>query len=119
MARIFNTYGPRMQPKDGCVVSSSIVQVLKGEPTTSFGDGSQPRSFCYFDDMVDELIRLVNMPNDVTGPVNLGNSVEFTLRNLCDLVLTLTGGWLQVYFAPLPPDDPNSRSRISRWPRAI
>lgn len=109
VARIFNTYGPRMHPNDGRVVSNFVVQALKGEPITIYGDGSQTRSFCYVDDLIDGLIRLMNTPDEVTGPVNLGNPVEFTMRNLCELVVKLTGSHSKVCFVPLPPDDPKQR----------
>ncbi|MDP4790091.1 MAG: SDR family oxidoreductase, partial [Haliea sp.] len=91
VARIFNTYGPRMHPKDGRVVSNFIVQALGGQPITLYGDGQQTRSFCYVDDLIDGLIRLMNTPDDVTGPVNLGNPVEFTIRELSEQVLAQTG----------------------------
>ncbi|MDX2253572.1 MAG: UDP-glucuronic acid decarboxylase family protein [Nitrospira sp.] len=109
VARIFNTYGPRMHPNDGRVVSNFIVQALKGEPITICGDGSQTRSFCYVDDLIDGLIRLMNTPDEVTGPVNLGNPVEFTMLNLCELVVKLTGSRSKVCFVPLPSDDPKQR----------
>ena len=109
VARIFNTYGPRMHPNDGRVVSNFIVQALKGEPITIYGDGSQTRSFCYVDDLTDGLIRLMNTSDEVTGPINLGNPVEFTMLNLCDLVVKLTGSQSKVRFVPLPADDPKQR----------
>lgn len=109
VARIFNTYGPRMHPNDGRVVSNFIVQALKGEPITIYGDGSQTRSFCYVDDLIDGLIRLMNTPDEVTGPINLGNPVEFTMLSLCDLVMKLTGSHSKVCFVPLPADDPKQR----------
>ena len=109
VARIFNTYGPRMHPNDGRVVSNFIVQALKGEPITIYGDGSQTRSFCYVDDLIDGLIRLMNTPDEVTGPVNLGNPVEFTMLNLCELVVKLTGSRSKVCFDSLPADDPKQR----------
>ena len=90
VVRIFNTYGPRMHPNDGRVVSNFIVQALKGEDITLYGDGNQTRSFCYVDDLVDGLIRLMNTGDEVTGPINLGNPVEFTMKQLADLVLELT-----------------------------
>ena len=126
VARIFNTYGPRMHPNDGRVVSNFIVQALKGEPITIYGDGSQTRSFCYVDDLIDGLIRLMNTPREVTGPVNLGNPVEFTMRNLCDVVLNLTGSHSQVCFVDLPSDDPKQRqpdislaSSVLNWKPAV
>jgi UDP-glucuronate decarboxylase len=109
VARIFNTYGPRMRPDDGRVVSSFIVQALTGSPLTVFGDGSQTRSFCYVDDLVDGLIRLMDTPHEVTGPVNLGNPREFTMRELADKVIDLVGKGGGIEFAPLPADDPVQR----------
>jgi len=109
VARIFNTYGPRMLPDDGRVVSSFVVQALRGEPLTVNGDGSQTRSFCYVDDLVDGLIRLMNSPAEVTGPVNLGNPAEFTVLELAKQVLALTGGASPIEHCPLPPDDPVRR----------
>jgi UDP-glucuronate decarboxylase len=109
VARIFNTYGPRMHPNDGRVVSNFVVQALKGEPITIFGDGLQTRAFCYVDDLVDGLIRLMESPEDVTGPINLGNPGEFTMRELAELVLELTGSASKLEFRPLPADDPRQR----------
>ena len=109
VARIFNTYGPRMHPDDGRVVSTFIVQALRGEPITVFGDGSQTRSFCFVDDLVDGLIRLMDSPDDVTGPMNLGNPREFTMLELATRVLDLTGSNSDVVFHPLPEDDPKQR----------
>jgi UDP-glucuronate decarboxylase len=109
VARIFNTYGPCMLANDGRVVSSFIVQALRGEPLTVFGDGSQTRSFCYVDDMVDGLIRLMNSPREVTGPVNLGNPGEFTMLELAKKVLALTGSDGAIEHGPLPSDDPVRR----------
>ncbi|WP_168074159.1 UDP-glucuronic acid decarboxylase family protein [Caulobacter sp. SSI4214] len=109
VARIFNTYGPRMHPNDGRVVSNFIVQALKGEDITLYGDGNQTRSFCYVDDLVDGLIRLMNTGDEVTGPINLGNPVEFTIKQLADLVLELTGSRSAVVHRPLPSDDPRQR----------
>jgi len=109
VARIFNTYGPRMHPADGRVVSNFIVQALEDRPITVYGDGSQTRSFCYVDDLVDGLIRLMATDNDFTGPVNLGNPVEFTIRDLADKVVALTGSEARIEFAPLPQDDPRQR----------
>jgi UDP-glucuronate decarboxylase len=115
VARIFNTYGPRMQPDDGRVVSNFIVQALKGEPLTVFGDGSQTRSFCYIDDMVDGLISLMNSPREVTGPVNLGNPGEFTMIELAKQVIALTDSDCELQHLPLPADDPvRRRPDISR-----
>jgi UDP-glucuronate decarboxylase len=109
VARIFNTYGPRMHPSDGRVVSNFIVQALKGKPITIYGDGYQTRSFCYVDDLIDGLIRLMNSPPDFTGPVNLGNPTEFTMRELAELVLSQTGSSSPLVTQPLPQDDPKQR----------
>jgi UDP-glucuronate decarboxylase len=109
VARIFNTYGPNMLPNDGRVVSSFIVQALTGQPLTIFGDGAQTRSFCYIDDMIDGLIRLMNTPADVTGPVNLGNPGEFTMLELAKQVMALTGSDSLLEHRPLPSDDPVRR----------
>jgi len=109
VARIFNTYGPRMHPNDGRVVSNFIVQALKGEPITIYGDGSQTRSFCYVDDLVDGLVRLMNSPPDFTGPVNLGNPGEFTILELAEKVKEMTGSSSQFIFKELPSDDPVMR----------
>src|SRR6266568_2699681 len=109
VARIFNTYGPGMRPDDGRVVSSFIVSALQGEPLTVFGDGSQTRSFCYVDDLVDGLIRLMNTPHEVTGPTNLGNPGEFTMLELANAVLDLVGWGGSVEYRPLPEDDPAQR----------
>lgn len=109
IARIFNTYGPKMQPDDGRVVSNFIVQALKGEPLTVFGDGSQTRSFCYIDDMVDGLISLMNSPREVTGPINLGNPGEFTMIELAKQVMALTDSDCELQHLPLPADDPVRR----------
>jgi UDP-glucuronate decarboxylase len=109
VARIFNTYGPNMLPDDGRVVSSFIVQALRGDPLTVFGDGSQTRSFCYVDDLVEGLIALMNSPPEVTGPVNLGNPGEFTMVELAKKVLALTGSHSPVEHHPLPADDPVRR----------
>jgi UDP-glucuronate decarboxylase len=109
VARIFNTYGPNMLPNDGRVVSSFIVQALRGEPLTVFGDGTQTRSFCYIDDMVDGLIRLMNSPAEVTGPVNLGNPAEFSVMELAEQVRALVGTGSQIDYRPLPSDDPVRR----------
>ena len=109
VARIFNTYGPRMHPNDGRVVSNFIVQALRGEPITLYGDGGQTRSFCYVDDLVDGLIALMEAPREVTGPINLGNPHEFTIRELALLVIELTGTRSRLIHAPLPSDDPRQR----------
>lgn len=109
VARIFNTYGPRMHPNDGRVVSNFIVQALRGEDITIFGDGSQSRSFCYVDELVDGLIRLMATPAECTGPVNLGNPGEFTIGQLAELVLELTNSSSKIVYHPLPGDDPRQR----------
>ena len=109
VARIFNTYGPRMLPDDGRVVSNFIVQALHGHNITIYGDGTQTRSFCYIDDLVDGLLRLMDSPPEVTGPVNLGSPVEFTMRDLAEMTLKLTGSRSKLVFLPLPQDDPRQR----------
>lgn len=109
VARIFNTYGPRMLPNDGRVVSNFIVQALKGEDITVYGDGSQSRSFCYVDNLIDGLIRLMDSPDDFTGPVNLGNPVEFTILELAEKVIAMIGSGSKIVFKPLPSDDPRQR----------
>jgi UDP-glucuronate decarboxylase len=109
VARIFNTYGPRMHPNDGRVVSSFIVQALKHEPITIFGDGSQTRSFCYVDDLVDALVRLMQTPEAVTGPMNLGNPHEITVLELAQRVIALPGSRSRLVHRPLPEDDPAQR----------
>ncbi|MDP7650182.1 MAG: SDR family oxidoreductase [Rhodospirillales bacterium] len=109
VARIFNTYGPRMQPNDGRVVSNFILQALKGDAITLFGDGAQSRAFCYVDDLIDGFVRLMAAPDDVTGPVNLGNPVEFTIRALAEKVIELTGSKSAIETRPLPVDDPTQR----------
>ena len=109
VARIFNTYGPRMHPNDGRVVSNFIVQALSGKPITIYGDGSQSRSFCYVDDLIEGFVRLMNAPEDLTGPVNLGNPGEFTMLELAELTLELTGSRSRLAFEPLPQDDPRQR----------
>ena len=109
VARIFNTYGPRMHPNDGRVVSNFVVQALKGEDITIYGEGQQTRSFCYVDDLVDGFVRLMNSREDFTGPVNLGNPGEFTIRELAERVIELTGSSSGLIFKPLPQDDPKQR----------
>jgi UDP-glucuronate decarboxylase len=109
VARIFNTYGPRMHPNDGRVVSNFIVQALKAQDITIFGDGKQTRSFCYVDDLVDGLIKLMNTPESVTGPINIGNPGEFTMLELAEMVIKLTGSKSKLIFKPLPSDDPKQR----------
>jgi len=107
--RIFNTYGPRMHPSDGRVVSNFIVQALKGEDITIYGDGSQSRSFCYVDDLLEGMIRLMNSREDFTGPVNIGNPNEFTMLELAEKVIKLTGTKSKIIYMPLPSDDPTQR----------
>jgi UDP-glucuronate decarboxylase len=109
VARIFNTYGPNMHPNDGRVVSNFIVQALKGEAITLYGDGSQTRSFCYVDDIVEAFMRLMDTPDEITGPINLGNPGEFTIRQLAEKVVALTGSRSQIEYRPLPSDDPRQR----------
>ena len=109
VVRIFNTYGPRMHPFDGRVVSNFIRQALAGEPITIFGDGSQSRSFCYVDELVEGIIRMMNAPDEFIGPVNLGNEVEFTIKQLAEQVVELTGSKSRIEYKPLPADDPSQR----------
>ena len=109
VVRIFNTYGPRMHPNDGRVVSNFIVQALRGEDITLYGDGSQTRSFCYVDDLIDAMARMMDTEAGFTGPVNIGNPTEFTIRELAEIVVRLVGGRSQLVFKPLPADDPRQR----------
>ncbi|MFO1361183.1 MAG: UDP-glucuronic acid decarboxylase family protein [Burkholderiales bacterium] len=109
VARIFNTYGPRMHPNDGRVVSNFIVQALAGKPITIYGDGRQTRSFCYVDDLIEGIVRLMGTPDDFTGPVNLGNPAEMTIRELAEKVIALTGSRSKIETRPLPQDDPIQR----------
>jgi UDP-glucuronate decarboxylase len=109
VARIFNTYGPRMHPNDGRVVSNFIVQALSNKDITVYGDGSQTRSFCYVDDLVDGLMRLMETPENITGPINLGNPGEFTIRELAEMTIELTASSSKVVYQPLPADDPKQR----------
>ncbi len=109
VARIFNTYGPRMHLADGRVVSNFAVQALKGEPITLYGDGSQTRSFCYVSDLIDGLVRLMESPAEITGPINIGNPDEFSMRELAELVCAETGSKCEVVYRPLPQDDPRQR----------
>ena len=109
VVRIFNTYGPRMHPADGRVVSNLIVQALKGHDITIYGNGQQTRSFCYVDDLIDAMVAMMGTPAGFTGPVNIGNPGEFTIRELADMVLDLTGSKSRVVSVPLPPDDPKQR----------
>jgi UDP-glucuronate decarboxylase len=109
VARIFNTYGPRMHPNDGRVVSNFIVQALKGEPVTIYGDGTQTRSLCYVSDMIEGFMQLMNSDDSITGPINLGNPGEYTVMELAETVLELAGSRSEIKFLPLPPDDPKQR----------
>jgi UDP-glucuronate decarboxylase len=109
VARIFNTYGPHMHPNDGRVVSNFIMQALRDEPITIYGDGRQTRSFCYVSDLIDGFLKLMDSPDDVTGPVNLGNPGEFTMLELAQAVIKLTGSKSELIFKPLPADDPKQR----------
>src|SRR6202044_2317384 len=109
VVRIFNTYGPRMHPRDGRVVSNFIVQALKGEPITLYGDGSQTRAFCYVDDLIEGFIRMMDAPDDITGPMNLGNPVETSVAELAELIVELTGSRSTIEYRPLPVDDPVQR----------
>ena len=109
VARIFNTYGPKMHPNDGRVVSNFIVQALKGEAITLYGDGNQTRSFCYASDLIEGFVRLMNSDDTLTGPVNLGNPGEFTMKELAELVISLTGSKSKLEYRPLPADDPRQR----------
>ncbi len=109
VVRIFNTYGPRMHPNDGRVVSNFVVQALKGENITLYGDGQQTRSFCYVDDLIDAILRMMKTERGVTGPINIGNPTEFTIRELAEHVIELTGSSSKLTFRPLPSDDPKQR----------
>ena len=112
VVRIFNTYGPRMHPNDGRVVSNFIMQALKGEDITIYGDGSQTRSFCYCDDLIDGLIRMMSTDESVIGPINLGNPTEFTIKQLAELVIELTGSKSRIIYHPAPDDDPQQRQPV-------
>jgi len=109
VARIFNTYGPYMHQDDGRVVSNFIVQALKGKPITIYGEGTQTRSFCYVDDLIDGFVRLMDSSDEITGPVNLGNPGEFTIRELAEKAIEMTGSASEIVFKPLPSDDPTQR----------
>ncbi len=109
VARIFNTYGPRMHPNDGRVVSNFIIQALLGRDITVYGDGRQTRSFCYVDDLVDGIVRLMETADDVTGPINIGNPAEFSIRELAEIVIDVTGSRSKILAQPLPADDPRQR----------
>ncbi|QBM28173.1 UDP-glucuronic acid decarboxylase family protein [Hydrogenophaga pseudoflava] len=119
VARIFNTYGPRMHPNDGRVVSNFIVQALRGEDITIYGDGSQTRSFCYVDDLIEGFVRLMASPDGVTGPINLGNPNEFTIRQLAEAVLAKVGGQSRLVCKPLPSDDPKQRQPNIEQAKAV
>ncbi|MQX36373.1 UDP-glucuronic acid decarboxylase family protein [Roseospira navarrensis] len=119
VARIFNTYGPRMHPKDGRVVSTFILQALKGEPITVFGDGSQTRSFCYVDDLIDGIFAMMHADDRATGPINLGNPGEFSIRELAETVIDMTGSRSTIIEGPLPVDDPLQRQPNIDKARAI
>ena len=112
VVRIFNTYGPNMHPNDGRVVSNFIVQALKGKDITIYGDGSQTRSFCYCDDLIEAFVAMMGTGDDVTGPINIGNPGEFTIRQLAELVIELTGSKSKLVYAPLPSDDPTQRRPV-------
>ncbi len=109
VARIFNTYGPRMHPNDGRVVSNFIVQALRNQPVTLYGDGTQTRSFCYVDDLIEGVVRLMKSPDELTGPVNLGNPVESSMIELAETIIELTGSSSEMVWKPLPKDDPRHR----------
>lgn len=119
IARIFNTYGPRMHPDDGRVVSNFIMQALQGKDITIFGDGKQTRSFCYCDDLINGLVKLMNTPDDFTGPVNIGNPNEFTMLELAQKVLKITNSRSEIVFRPLPPDDPKQRQPDIRLAKSV
>lgn len=119
VVRIFNTYGPNMHPNDGRVVSNFIVQALKGEDITIYGDGLQTRSFCYCDDLVNGLIRMMNTDDSVTGPINLGNPNEFTIKQLAELVIELTGAKSKIVYQPAAQDDPQQRQPVIDKAKAI
>ena len=126
VARIFNTYGPNMHPNDGRVISNFIIQALQNKPITIYGDGSQTRSFCYVDDLIDAIIRIMNTPDDFTGPVNIGNPVEFTVKELAEKIVDLTDSKSILEYLPLPEDDPLQRQpdislakKVLNWDPAI
>lgn len=119
VVRIFNTYGPRMHPNDGRVVSNFIVQALRGQDITLYGDGEQTRSFCYVDDLIDGFLKSMETPDDFTGPVNIGNPGEFSMRQLAELVVELTGSSSKLVHAPLPADDPRQRQPDIRLARHV
>ncbi len=117
--RIFNTYGPRMHPNDGRVVSNFILQALRNQDITVYGDGSQTRSFCYVDDLIDGMLRMMDTPHQVTGPINLGNPEELTIRQLAEMVIELTGSRSKIVFRPLPENDPVRRKPVIEKARKI
>jgi UDP-glucuronate decarboxylase len=117
--RIFNTYGPRMHPHDGRVVSNFIIQALQGQDITIYGEGQQTRSFCYCDDLIEGMLRLMETPPEITGPINVGNPGEFTIRQLAELVIELTGSRSTLVFQPLPQDDPRRRCPDIRMARDV
>ena len=119
VVRIFNTYGPRMHPNDGRVVSNFIVQALRGEDITIYGDGSQSRSFCYVDDLVEAMLRMMTTPAEVTGPINIGNPSEFTILELAELVIEMIGRNSKIKFEPLPSDDPRQRKPDISMAKAV
>ena len=119
VVRIFNTYGPRMHPNDGRVVSNFIVQALRGEDITIYGDGSQSRSFCYVDDLVEPMLRMMTTPAEVTGPINIGNPSEFTILELAELVIEMIGRNSKIKFEPLPSDDPRQRKPDISMAKAV
>jgi UDP-glucuronate decarboxylase len=119
VVRIFNTYGPRMHPNDGRVVSNFIVQALQGKDLTIYGDGQQTRSFCYRDDLIEAMIRVMGTSDEVTGPINIGNPGEFTIRQLADLVVEMTGSKSKIISLPLPSDDPKQRRPDITQARAV
>lgn len=118
VVRIFNTYGPRMHPNDGRVVSNFVVQALRGEDLSLYGDGSQTRSFCYVDDLIEGFLRMMDSPDGFTGPVNMGNPSEFTIRELAERILSMVGGRSRLVFRPLPQDDPRQRQPDTSLARA-
>lgn len=119
VVRIFNTYGPRMHPNDGRVVSNFIMQALKGKDITLYGNGNQTRSFCYCDDLVEGLVRMMNTDDSVIGPINLGNPNEFTIKQLAELVIELTGSKSQLVYLPTPADDPKQRQPVIEQAKSI
>lgn len=119
VARIFNTYGPRMDPNDGRVVSNFIVQALRNEPITVYGEGEQTRSFCYVDDLIEAVVRIMATPNAITGPINIGNPIEMPVIHLARQILALTGSSSPIHFVPLPSDDPKQRRPDIRYAKEV